>query len=263
MRPIHDPRQVQQRNTLDKVFITHSKHDAPILRYIRQLVEQAHVSPTFYQYDPTRSTTAWEEIKGEIQNSNALFLVLSSNLGASPHTQNWVGLEVGIACSFSKRVWVFEEINQNVLFPIPYLTDYLPYDLSNPELQQLITSAARAYNYAPQRGSALGLGILGGALFGPPGILGGIILGSIANSPQSPPFVDLMCYHLDCKTRFKMYVWLPEFTCPACRRVLRFKQSQQPDGNFRFRPEPRYGELAYDSYCWFNEQGQVASFRAL
>ena len=216
---------------MDTVFVTHSRHDAPILEHIRELVQSAGVSPILYQYNVNGLTPAWSEIRDSIKNSQAVFIVLSNNLSSSSHTQNWVGLEVGIACSFGKRVYVFEELHRVTSFPIPYLTDYVPYDLQDPQLRTLISSVARGYNFQPQRSAILGLGGLGALLFGPPGLVGGAILGALSKQPQHPPYIHLVCYHLDCKTRFNSYVWLEQMECPACRRGLRFRVDEQPDGS--------------------------------
>lgn len=247
---------------MDTVFITHSRHDAPILSHIHQLVQEADVTPIFYRYDINLAMTAWEEILRAIRNSQALFVMLSNNLSSSAHTQNWVGMEVGIACALGKPVWVFEELHRQVSFPIPYLTDYIPYDLSNPHLRILISSAARAYNMQPQRAGMVGLGALGALLFGPVGLIGGAILGALVARPQQPPYVNLLCYHLDCKLRFRSYVWLDEMECPACRRTLRFQTQALADGRTAILPGPNRWELVYSHYVWFDPQGNLQFYEA-
>lgn len=247
---------------MDSVFITHSRHDAPILEHIAQLIKLANVSPIFYEYDSNSATTAWEEIRNAIRKCRALFVVLSNNLSSSPHTQNWVGFEVGVACSFNKPVWVFEEIDRSVSFPIPYLTDYLPYNLNDPDLRELISSAARSYNMKPQQSSIIGLGGLGALLFGWQGLIGGAIIGAIANTPKLPPYLNLICYHPDCKTRFRSYVWLEQMECPACRRRLRFRTQPLQDGQQAILPSPYAYELVNDGYyVWYNERGDLEVYQ--
>ena len=242
---------------MDTVFITHSRHDAPILTHIDQLVQEANVTPIFYQYDINLAETAWEQILSAIRNSQALFVILSNNLSSSAHTQNWVGVEVGIACALRRPAWVFEELYRRVSFPIPYLTDYVPYDLNDPQLRALISSVARGYNMQPQRASIVGLGGLGALLFGPAGLIGGAILGVLAGQPQRPPYVDLLCYHIDCKLRFKSYVWLDEMECPACRRTLRFQTQTLVDGSVAVLPNPNRWELVHPHYVWYDPQGHL------
>ncbi len=194
---------------MDTVFVAHSKHDTPILSHMQQLIREAGINPIFYQYDINNvNETAWEQILSAIRQSQALFVILSDNLQSSPHTQNWVGMEVGIACAQKKPVYVFENIRQPVLFPIPYLTDYVLYDLNNPQLRILISSVAQTYNMRPQRTGMIGFGGLGALFFGPAGLIGGAILGAITNKPKQPPYVRLACYHLECKIQFKSYVWM-------------------------------------------------------
>lgn len=245
---------------MDTVFITHSRHDAPILAHIAELVRIVGVEPIFYQYDSTHTTTAWEEIRNDIQISHALFVVLSNNLAASPHTQNWVGWEVGVACAFNKRAWVFEELNRTVSFPIPYLTDYVPYDLSNPQLRQLISAVAEGYKLEPQFMSTIALGALGGLLFSLPGLVVGAIIGNLAGKPKQAPYIELMCYHLDCKIRFRTYVWLEELECPACRRTLRFRRDELQDGSSIIYPNPYPHDLVYLQYVWYDRNGKLSLF---
>jgi hypothetical protein len=247
---------------MDTVFITHSRHDAPILTHIHQLVQEAGVKPIFYQYDTNLTETAWQQILGAIKNSQALFVILSNNLSSSAHTQNWVGVEVGIACALGRPVWVFEELHRQVSFPIPYLTDYVPYDLNSAQLRTLISSAARAYNLQPKRAVIVALGGLGALLFGPAGLIGGTILGALVARPQQPPYLNLLCYHLDCKLRFRSYVWLDEMECPACRRTLRFQTQRLLDGRVAILPYPNRWELVYSHYVWFDPQGNLQLYEA-
>lgn len=246
---------------MEQVFITHSRHDAPILAHINQQIVQAGIQPIMYEYDVQHSQTAWQEIKESIEECSALFIVLSNNLTSSPHTQNWIGWEVGVACALEKRVWVFEELNRKASFPVPYFTDYVPYDLGSPELRQLITNVARSYNLDNQRGGLFGGALLGFGMGGPPGAIAGAILGAVIGSPDSPPFTKMLCYHLDCKTRFNLYVTMREFECPACRRMLRFSERQWSDGNIVLWPDPRNGELAYDHFGWPSDEHDIQLYR--
>lgn len=72
-----------------------------------------------------------------------------------------------------------------------------------------------------------------------------------------PPFIKLMCYHLDCKTRFRLYVELREFECPACRRRLKFNLEQRSDGLIHWVPNPAPDDLAYARCCWCDNQGRL------
>lgn len=53
-----------------------------------------------------------------------IFLVLTENIIKNKYTQNWVAFEIGVAsnCSSSLPVFVFRE--ENIDFPVPYLTWY-------------------------------------------------------------------------------------------------------------------------------------------
>jgi len=243
---------------MDKVFITHSRHDAPVLSHVLALVKEAGVEPLLYQYDPSGDSCAWNQIRDAIRDSGALFVVLSSNLSSSAYTQNWVAFEVGVAAALQRPVWVFEELGGHVPFPIPYLTDYMPYDLGDPNLRALVTGAAAAYNLEKQRQGIISGGLLGGLLQGAPGMLVGAALGALTNAPKGPQGASLICYHLDCKTRFNLYVDLREFPCPACRRQLRFSVDTNAQGAGYLIPAPRPRELMYTEYCWPDGTGTLA-----
>jgi len=246
---------------MDKVFITHSRHDAPILKHIVQLVKTVKVKPILYEYNKRHTNTSWNEIRQDIKNSHALFVVLSNNLSSSPHTQNWVGWEVGVACAFNKRVWVFEEIQRRISFPIPYFTDYVPYDLNDQNLRQLISAVARGYRIQPQITGTIMSGAIGALLFDWTGLFLGAIIGKIANKPKQAPYVNLMCYHVECKTRFRSYVWLDELECPACRRLLRFSLKEWSDGTALIYPNPGRDELTNSQYVAYNSKRKLQIYR--
>ncbi|MDE1767498.1 MAG: hypothetical protein KGI27_14680, partial [Thaumarchaeota archaeon] len=74
-------------------------------------------------------------IRSNVQeDTNAVLVLLGKNLENPPsatpqYTHNWVNFEVGVAAGCKKPVWVFEDYDEFINFPIPYVTDYCRYNL--------------------------------------------------------------------------------------------------------------------------------------
>ena len=60
----------------------------------------------------------WTWIRDEILKSKALFLILTNNIVATAHTQNWVSFEIGVASTRTPviPVFLFKEQNVNLAF---------------------------------------------------------------------------------------------------------------------------------------------------
>jgi hypothetical protein len=70
--------------------------------------------------------------------------------GLNPqYTHSWIGFEVGVAASAEKPIMVFEDYQDNIKFPIPYLDHYVRY-LQNEEHSQYIGKIL-GYNMPFQR----------------------------------------------------------------------------------------------------------------
>ena len=73
-----------------------------------------------------------------VEDTSAVIVLLGRNLEHPPtptpqYTHNWVNFEVGVASGSNKPVWVFEDYNEFINFPIPYVTDYCQYTLEDTE----------------------------------------------------------------------------------------------------------------------------------
>lgn len=112
-----------------QIFVSHSQYDREIRRNFSEVFAVAGIKPKYMEFE--QISPAWREIKEEVKKSEAVFLLLGPNIRRSYYTENWVAFEVGLACAYGKEVWVFEPTNSTIDFPIPYVTDYLLYDLDN------------------------------------------------------------------------------------------------------------------------------------
>lgn len=114
-----------------KIFVSHSQNGKEIRFSFDSVFARTGVISKCMEFENIINPPAWEEIKNQITTSEAVFLLLGPNIRSSIHTQNWVAFETGLVCAMGKEVWVFEQYGSNIEFPIPYLTDYLIYNLEN------------------------------------------------------------------------------------------------------------------------------------
>jgi hypothetical protein len=110
-----------------QIFVSHSQKDKDILTYFDRVFARTGVKSVCMEFEKMRSPE-WQDIKENVEYSDAVFLLLGPNVQGSIHTQNWIAFEVGLSCAFGKEVWVFEQEDSDVEFPIPYLTDFMMYN---------------------------------------------------------------------------------------------------------------------------------------
>ena len=115
---------------LPQIFVSHSKHDKDIRSSFDTIFARTGVKSVCMEFEEMFSPE-WATIRDAIHDSETVFLLLGPNITKSKFTNNWIAFEVGLSCAFDKRVWVFEEMNAKIDFPIPYVTDYFMYSLSD------------------------------------------------------------------------------------------------------------------------------------
>jgi hypothetical protein len=172
------------------------------------------------------------ELQKEIDKSVALFLVLSPAVLSSQYTENWVTWELGVASRAKKEIWVFEDPAQPVVFPIPHVTNYVPFDSSSrPDfqlLQQIIDSYREIRDYAVW-GMALGA-LLGAIVKGKEGAfmggLFGFVTGPAIKKIISPALygIDITCPYPNCQASYTLRGFVDTFPCPVCRQRITFSQ---------------------------------------
>lgn len=113
-----------------QIFVAHSQYDKDIRASFDTIFARTGVKSVCMEFERV-SLPAWQEIKNAINTSETVFLLLGTNVRRSSHTQNWIAFEVGLSCAFDRRVWVFEQMDSKIDFPIPYVTDYLLYRLDD------------------------------------------------------------------------------------------------------------------------------------
>jgi len=145
-------------------------------------------------------------IRDSVNKSEAIFVLLSKYLVDQEHTNSWVSFEVGLAANRTKAnvspesthselgldIWVFEPLDEDINFAVPYCTYYMRYAPTVERLKWLRD------------------------------ILRG-------DTPTGRFGVPIICGYEDCKLSFNYLsrFYTDSLNCPACRRGLTLKRLQQ------------------------------------
>ena len=187
-----------------QIFVSHSQYDKGIRSSFDTVFARTGVKSVCMEFEQLYQLPAWQPIKSEIKASETVFLLLGPNIRSSIHTQNWVAFEVGLACSFGKDVWVFEQSGSAMEFPIPYLTDYMIYDLEDPQhfdyVRKIIETYANPSYIFPV----------------------GIDSRTKRGIPKGLPFA---CPYDNCHAIYSMHTDISDFLCPSCRQPIRCDQT--------------------------------------
>jgi hypothetical protein len=123
------------------VFISHSQLDDEIKYFFSNAIVRIHgLNATLMEFENLEGFYAGDEISNEIwdETTGCIAVLLGRNISNFPYTHNWVNFEVGVASGCGKPVWVFEEHDYDVNFPIPFVTDYCRYYLNDSEFLRYI-----------------------------------------------------------------------------------------------------------------------------
>jgi hypothetical protein len=180
-----------------QIFVSHSQYDRDIRASFDTVFARTGVRSVCMEFELIYPP-AWQAIKNEIQNSATLFLLLGPNIRSSIHTQNWVAFEVGLACALGRDVWVFEQDGSHIEFPIPYLTDYMIYNLEDANHFNYVRSIIEGYA-------------------NPTYLLSFQDTRTQRNIPRGMP---LTCPHQNCGSHYSLHTEVKSLSCPSCRQQI-------------------------------------------
>ena len=175
-------------STIFQIFVSHSQYDKDIIANFDRVFARTGVASVCMEFEDMQSPQ-WQEIKNKVRSSEAVFLLLGPNVNRSIHTQNWIAFEVGLACAYGKRVWVFEQENSNVQFPIPYLTDYMIYNLDETTHFNYVRAIIEGYRQPD----------------------------TLLIKRNLPKGKAVECFQ--CHSKYAMHTDIPTFYCPSCRQI--------------------------------------------
>lgn len=179
------------------IFVSHSKHDVEIRNFFTNITSRVGIKNYFMEWEDLENQYPGPRIADIIRSNvmeNVKFVVvlLGPNLANPPDprfTHNWVSFEVGVSAGCNKPVWVLEETNNPIDYPIPYVTDYYQYELDNvQDLQRL----GELFTYYVQSG--------------------------FTNKALTK------CPHNNCNAKYNLWKrYGLNIHCPACRQIIHFQ----------------------------------------
>lgn len=218
-----------------QIFISHSKEDKDLVDFFSNAFAGTKVKAVFEEFERilTGKITSYK-IKQDIENSNAVFVILSQNVHDIPHTRDWIVWETGVAKN--KDIWVFEPYSQfgNISVIIPYLRHYVVFNDSEDWLSYLrmIVESYDDSHTLPTillsglAGAGVGAALAGkdrtgGAVLG--GIIGGLVgLGISDKSGQRPMGLSIKC--VNCQSIYNIHIQQGiNFRCPVCNDFLKIE----------------------------------------
>jgi hypothetical protein len=189
-----------------KLFISHSKYDDQIKGFFAQVLARKRIAPIFYEWENLGGKYDGEEIIKMLKTTDeeeyipAVIVLLGKKLESPPedskqYTHNWVNFEVGIAAALKKPVWVFELFSETIKFPIPYVTDYVRYNLNDAEHVR---------------------------------ILGDILEDQfITKKGQRKPVRTIKCPYEKCNATYNYWSESDKINCPVCRQAMERKKRKK------------------------------------
>jgi len=186
------------------VFVSHSKHDAHLRKYFSEIFTNIGLRAKFMEWEDLKGKYAGHEISRMIRagfftahDTAAVFVLLGESLEQPPtntpeFTHNWVTFEVGAAAGCIKPVWVFEEFDKFIKFPIPYVTDYAQYNLDDVEHLRYFGKLFNEQILYPTRDKTL------------------------------KPAWNVKCPYPDCNAAYRCWAQKDSINCPVCRRGIKF-----------------------------------------
>lgn len=206
---------------VDQIFISHSSKDIDIINFFLEKFSGSGIKPILMEYEKgenNRKLTA-NYIIEEIQRSKAVFVILTQNITKYEHTQNWVAFEIGVAAARRPQIPVIVFREQEVNFPVPFLTHYFSQPLTRNN--QLIIEK-HSMSASQPSSSTLQLNFILGKLY--ESIIDFIIKGD----PKSLISMELHNQCPYCLLKFQYYGWSDkdkddDIKCPCCYQLIKTK----------------------------------------
>ena len=183
------------------VFVSHSKHDKKEIDFFTNIAARAGFRVYLMEWENLEGKYSSERIRdiiksNWIENVRMVVVLLGQNVLNPPsptHTQNWITFEVGAAADSKKPVWILENKDHPINYPIPFVSDYYQYKLDNVEDLRRI---------------------------------GEIIKYQMTNPPvnnQSYKKVAEKCPHSNCNAEYRLWNrYVDQMACPVCRQGIKW-----------------------------------------
>ena len=184
------------------VFVSHSKHDIEYRKFFSEIFSNIGLRAKFMEWEDLTGIYAGDVISKIIRagffsghDTSALFILLGKSLERPPSTtpyftHNWIAFEAGAAAGCLKPVWVFEEYNDFIQCPIPYVDNYANYTLDSVDHLRFLSDLFKQEIIFP------------------------------GNVKRIKPRANIKCPHDNCNAVYKYWNENNNFNCPVCRRGI-------------------------------------------
>ncbi|MGA2122139.1 MAG: hypothetical protein ABSG49_08880 [Methanoregula sp.] len=229
---------------MSHIFVSHSQKDKEIISLFSMAFGSTPVRAVFMEFEKMMDGKIVnpEDIRNQIKNATAVFILLSKNVNDISHTRDWIVWESGLAASLGKEIWVFEPTSDfgKINVVIPGFTHFVPIDVDIKQSLAYLRAIIESYDDSQMLSSAAAfgfLGAIGGTMLASPrqredaavagAALGGFF-GLIMGTKQNlrPMGISTQCIY--CKRVYHVHVPFEyEFRCPGCNNNLRLIQTGQ------------------------------------
>ena len=219
-----------------QIFISHSQKDEELLGIFKNAFVGTNVKAIFESLEKiVKGNISSDQIKMDIENSRAIFVILSQNVEKIPYTRDWVVWETGVAKN--KDIWVFEPHSQygQISVITPFIRHYVVFGVSDDWLCY-IRRIIESYDDSQALPTAVvtgGLGVVIGSSLSEEGdssgaVLGGsggAILGAMLSnkSKYCPRGLPIEC--INCNSVYSVHLsqGINTIRCPVCNTALEIK----------------------------------------
>lgn len=224
---------------MTSIFVSHSQKDTKIRDFFGTVFATTKVKAIFKEIEGFSSTSQSSEIKRNIQDSKAVFILLGKYVQKLSHTRDWVISESGIAEATDKDIWVFEPLSLlgKIDVIIPHLNHYAIYKMDD-HYRQYFRKIVNYYDQSdhlpaaliggavggltgtliealiPKKSGFTGIGALIGALLGG---TGGLIWAD--STRKQPSGRSFKCPQ--CENSYIIHMELKKIRCPICNSILK------------------------------------------
>lgn len=208
-----------------QIFVSHSGRDRALVSFFSKAFASTKVKAIFEEFEKIlKGKITSSKITKDIENSNAVFVILSQNVQSIPHTRDWVVWETGVAKN--RDIWIFEPYSHlgKISVITPYLKHYVIFEPNDSYLGYIkrIIESYDDSHILPTLLVTTGVGALlgkgeGAAL----GALTGLVISD--KSKERPLGKSIKC--LSCHSSYNIHIpqGLSIIRCPVCNKLLKVK----------------------------------------
>lgn len=219
-----------------QIFISHSQQDEEFKSLFLKAFSGTHVTSIFEEFERImKSQITRDDVARDVENSRAVFVILSENVEKLRHTRDWIVFETGVAKN--RDVWVFEPYPEygRISVIVPSVRNYVVFDVNDSWIgytRRIIESYDDSQTL-PTVLATGGLGALIGAALskkdkGAGAVLGGIggaLIGAAISDKSSSRPLGLPINCVNCGSVYNVHLpqGMDKIRCPICNKAIEIK----------------------------------------